>query len=401
VWWVVPVRRGREVTLVLCTPTGRMLGALPVFDVAIPFWQDVAAVADRARAVHGVDPVVLRILYAEAPDARDGGAVTYLAQVEKRPRVRLRDWPGDPTRDHPLRLDYARPGGPSKHLAWAKAVLHERGETLSGRPRQIRTWNLSSIWQLPTSAGVVWLKVVPPFLSREAAMLAHLSATVGPPVLAADRDRVLLADVPGEDQYLAAGADLLRMVDLLLAVQREWVSRADELLALGAVDWRRATMPARISDVLERYRGQLPAVERRRVERVVDGLDRRLRDVERCGVPDSLVHGDFHPGNIRGTAPDFVILDWGEVGLGHPMLDQLAFCSRLGPADRNMVEDHWARRWQQLLPGADPARAATLLRPVRSLMGAVIYQDFLSNIEPDEQRYHLHDPLRSLRDAAK
>ena len=118
-------------------------------------------------------------------------------------------------------------------------------------------------------------------------------------------------------------------------------------------------------------------------------------------MPNTLVHGDFHPGNVRGIAPDLVILDWGEVGLGHPILDQLTFCSRLSPADRTAVKNHWARRWQQFYPGADPARAATLLQPVTSLMGAVVYQDFLDNIEPDERRYHLHDPLRSLRAAVR
>jgi aminoglycoside phosphotransferase (APT) family kinase protein len=189
------------------------------------------------------------------------------------------------------------------------------------------------------------------------------------------------------------------MVDPLLALQRQWVTRADELLALGAVDWRRERLPARIADVVQRYRGRLAAVERRRVELLVDALDRRLRDVEQCGVPDTVVHGDFHPGNLRGTAPDFVILDWGEVGLGHPMLDQLSFCGRLSPSDRTAVEDHWVRRWQQFVPGTHPARAASLLRQVRSLMDAVIYQDFPDNIEPDERRYHLHDPLRSLREA--
>ena len=237
------VTRGREVTLVLCASTGRLLGALPAFRVASPYWQDVDEVVNRAGAVLGAHPVVLRILHTEAENSRDGGAVAYLAQVEELPQVPLRKWPGEPLRDHPLRLDYARPGGPQTHLAWAEAVLRERGDRLTGRPRQIRTWNLSSIWQLPTSAGMVWLKMLPPFLSREAAVLVRLPATVAPRVLAAQRNAVLLADVPGRDQYQATGPDLRTMVDRLLAVQREWVSRTDELLALGAADWRRVSMP--------------------------------------------------------------------------------------------------------------------------------------------------------------
>ncbi len=392
---------GREVTLVLCTSTGRMLGALPPYSVESPYWQDVAAVVDRARAVHHVDPVVLRILYSERGDAGEGGAVAYLAQVEQVPNVPLREWPADPLRDHPLRADYARPGGPSQHLAWAEAVLRERGLALTGPPRQTRTWNLSSIWALPTSAGLLWLKVVPPFLWREAAVMARLSAGVAPRVVAAEGDRILLWDVPGEDQYFATGADLLVMVDGLLSVQQEWITRTDDLLALGAADWRREQLPARITDVVQRNRGRLPAAERHSVDLLVDGLDGRLREVEGCGLPDTLVHGDFHPGNLRGAAPDFVILDWGEIGLGNPMLDQFAFCARLSPPDRAAVERHWAQRWLDFRPGCEPTRAASLLRPVRSLMAAATFQGFLDHIEPDERRYHLRDPLLCLRDAAR
>ena len=387
--------------MVLCTSTGRLLGALPPFAVESPYWQDVAAVVDGARAVHHVDPVVLRILYSERGDAGEGGAVAYLAQVEQPLDRPLREWPGDPLREHPLRLNYARPGGPNAHLAWAAVALRDRGLALTGRPRQLRTWNLSSIWALPTSAGLVWLKVVPPFLLREAVVTARLPAGVGPRVIAAEGDRLLLMDVPGQDQYSATGAELLGMVDVLLSGQIDWLARLDELLALGAADWRREQLPARIADVVRRCHRRLPTAERRRVDQLVDGLERRLAEVEECGLPDTLVHGDFHPGNLRGTAPDFLILDWGEVGVGNPMLDQFAFCRRLTPGDRAAVEEHWARRWQRLRPGCEPARAASLLRPVRSLMAAATYQGFLDQIEPDERRYHLRDPLQSLRDAAR
>jgi hypothetical protein len=397
----VPVGPRRHVTLVLCTSTGDLLGALPAFDVISPYWQEVDEVVARAHAVHGVDVTVLRILHTEATDPPDGGAVAYLAQIDEPPPVPLRAWPGDPLRDHPLRLDYARPARTQTHLRWAQTMVHDRGEVLTGRPLQIRTWNLSSIWRLPTSAGTVWLKVMPPFLAREGAVLPRLPDTAVPRVLAAQRNCLLLADVPGRDQYEAAGSDLLTMVDLLFTVQREWVSRTDELLALGAADRRRESVCGRVFAVVERYHRRLAAEERHRIDDLVETLDRRFAALEQCGVPDTLVHGDFHPGNVRGSAPDFVILDWGEVGVGHPGLDLLTFCGRLGGADRNAVQTHWALRWQDFMPGVDPARAATLLQPVSSLIGAVVYQDFLDNIEPDERCYHRHDPLRSLRAATR
>ena len=39
-------------------------------------------------------------------------------------------------------------------------------------------------------------------------------------------------------------------------------------------------------------------------------------------------------------------------------------------------------------------------RPVTAFYGAVIYQHFLDNIEPDEHPYHASDPLAALKHAA-
>ena len=60
----------RRVTLVLCTRDGRVLGSLPPYDVALPFRQEVSDVVAGAKAVHGVDVTVLRLLeVGAAPDA--------------------------------------------------------------------------------------------------------------------------------------------------------------------------------------------------------------------------------------------------------------------------------------------------------------------------------------------
>jgi aminoglycoside phosphotransferase (APT) family kinase protein len=113
------------------------------------------------------------------------------------------------------------------------------------------------------------------------------------------------------------------------------------------------------------------------------------------------VHGDFHPGNVRGTADEFVILDWGDSGIGQPMIDQLAFCRRLTAADRAAAEDVWAAEWQRIVPGSDAGRAAALLAPVAALNAAVVYQSFLDSIEPDERPYHKGDPVEALREAIR
>ncbi len=147
----------RVATLVLCLPDGSVLGALPPLEVALPWWSEAASVVEAARDAHGLDVVVLRLLHAEPERAPGGGAVTYLAEVAAPPPRPLLDWDGDVGGDDPLRMSWARPGGPAADLAWADAVLAGRGTPRLGHARQIRTWNLSSLWRLPLEHGAAWL----------------------------------------------------------------------------------------------------------------------------------------------------------------------------------------------------------------------------------------------------
>ncbi len=151
---------------------------------------------------------------------------------------------------------------------------------------------------------------------------------------------------------------------------------------------------------MARHRAELNPAEQRRVDALVTGLPERFAAIAGCGLPDSLVHGDFHPGNVRGRPGRFTILDWGDSGVGHPMLDQLAFGQRMDAADRAAAEREWARQWRTVIPGCDADRAAALLRPVAALYGGAVYDRFLDNIEPDEHCYHAGDSLASLRHAA-
>jgi hypothetical protein len=391
----------RHVTLVLCTPNGDVLGALPPYDVALPYWQETADVIAGAKALYGADVTVLRLLHVEREQTRDGGPVTYLAQVDEPPVLELAPWSGDPNADEPLRQQWARPGGPQADLSWAEWVLADRGSPLTAPAEQVRTWNLSSLWRLPTGGGAAWLKVVPPFFAHEGAMLERLPLNVVPTVIATDGPRILLDEVAGEDQYFAPLARLVRMVPLLVGLQVQWADRVDELLGMGLPDWRHPSLAVMVEQAIARTAAQLDVETVAELADLTAGLGDRFAAVARCGIPDSLVHGDFHPGNVRGGDERLVLLDWGDCGVGNPLFDQAAFVERLSPTGRTAVQSLWSQLWRDAVPGCDPDQAAQLLEPVAALRQAVIYDVFLAAIEPDERVYHAADPAAWLRRAAK
>ncbi|MFG2058612.1 phosphotransferase family protein [Micromonospora sp. NPDC048930] len=72
-------------------------------------------------------------------------------------------------------------------------------------------------------------------------------------------------------------------------------------------------------------RGQLAPHDTAVVADLLAGLDDRLDRVRDCGLPDTLVHGDLHPGNVRGDGRRATFIDWGDAFVGHPAFDILRF----------------------------------------------------------------------------
>jgi len=374
-------RVGRTVTLVLVDADGALLGALPPVQAEQPWWPEAADVVAETRHRFGVEAHVLRLLHADRPQ-QPGGHVTYLAQVFEPPAVTLAPADVDLS-PHPLRAPYAVPGGPAASVAWALAATGRDDLTAV----QQRTWNLSMIWHLDDADGpVAWLKQVPAMFAHEPAVLALVDGFAPglvPTVLgSAAPGRMLLAHVPGEDRY---GAD----ADFCAAVARDWhpaqahfADRIDDLLTAGVPDARFNL--GRFARVAEPFLDRIDGLGA-----LLDELPGRVAAIEACGVPDSLVHCDLHPGNVRADGDRRVIVDWGDATVAHPGYDILRLTEGLD--EPGEVLAGWAGRWRAERPGCDPERAVELLRPVAELRSAMTYADFLDRIEPAEWPYHSAD----------
>ena len=398
----------RAAVVVLCSGDveagDRLWGALPSLQVAVPWWPEVWDVVEAVQRQFGIDITVLRLLTTSQP-RMPGGTVSYLAEVSPQADLSalpLTAWSGDdPLDPQPLRQSWAHPDGPRRLVAWAQDQLQAAGIGILGAPEQRKTWNLSTLWRLPTDHGPVWLKAVPDFFTHEGALMKRLGPEVTPYVHAAEPGRLLIADAPG-DNMDTSGPMLAPMVDLLTGVQAQWASRIDDLFALGLPDRRLSAEIPRIERVVDQYGALLHAADRHELHRLVDGLGARVTSIADCGVPETLTHGDFHPGNVRGGGRHgrVLIMDWGDACVSHPMTDELAFTRRLEPSDRASAAGWFMKAWQDLVPGCEPERAAQLLRPLSALIGAVTYADFVRHIEPDERIYHAEDVVEHLASAA-
>ena len=236
-----------------------------------------------------MDVTILRLIGAPEQE-RSGGAVAYLAEVDRAPSTCLTPAPEDVLREHPLRQSYARPGGPQRDVDWAAEVLARRGRPMTGAARQIKTWNLSSIWRLPTNRGDAWLKVVPPFFAHEAVIMSYLDAACVPQLLGAEPGRVVMAHIDGVDHFSTTGPALLEMMELLIGLQLSCLDKVPELVALGLPDRRLESIIPRFAAVVEDQRSSLTVTELHQLEKL-------LRHVGRAGCGDRSMWGAEHLGS--------------------------------------------------------------------------------------------------------
>jgi|tagenome__1003787_1003787.scaffolds.fasta_scaffold20932421_2 hypothetical protein len=395
---------GRTVSAVV-TWGDAYLGTIGPVSVSIPWWSEVEPVVAHLRAVLGVPVIVLRLLRVDGGDGSRDGHVTYHAAALSRPppgQLAARPvppWPGELTGPENLRSPWARLEGVRELLDWAGATLEAAGRRTTGPAVQRRTWNLSGLFQLPTVTGPVWLKATPGFATDEAGVIAafaRVDPSLVPPVIGAAPGRVLLEHLPGEDCWDASPPVITSAVQRLAAAQ---ALVARQLPGIpGLPDRRPPVLAAQIRALLggpvasELSAGEAAAAR---------GLLNRFPLLAECGLPDTLVHGDFHPGNWRSDGGPPVIVDWADAHLGNPVLDGLRARDYLPPAKRPAAARAWIAAWSSSVPGCDPARALRIAEPLSHLAYAVRYQEFLDGIEPSEQVYHRGDPAAAIRAALR
>jgi aminoglycoside/choline kinase family phosphotransferase len=222
---------------------------------------------------------------------------------------------------------------------------------------------------------------------------------LAPAVLGVDLENrwSLLAHAPGTDCWEPDPETVQDIVSRWVAVQAAIAGDELRVPQLLATD-----LPAELDRLLAGEVGERllpPELAQARVLR--DQLPGIVAELDSAGLPNTLVHGDFHPGNWRSDGTNRVIVDWADSYLGHPAADLQRLVNWLPPEKRPLAIQTWAAAWQRALPSADPLRALKPMSILIHLLGATTYQRFLDNIEPDERIYHEDDPTYEIRAAVR
>lgn len=236
--------------------------------------------------------------------------------------------------DQNSQLAWTQPGWIEQASAWIHAELERQGLAASGPIEQphVRSW--STVLRVPTSVGVLFFKATAPMLAHEPALtqaLARWRPDCMPEILAVDTERrwMLLRD-SGESlrSRIQAEQDTGRwhaVLPLYADMQIELAGRAPDLLALGALDRRLATLAGQYEQLLDdtdaMLIGQTDGLTSEEYQQLRALTPRFAELCERLAgysVPETLHHDDFHDGNIYVRDDRYTFADWGESCVAHP-----------------------------------------------------------------------------------
>ncbi len=377
---------GKSVTAVV-TSGGTLVGAVGPFTVDAPWWAEVETVTAHLSGVLGVPAYVVRLMRVDGGDVPRGGHVTY--HVEAAGTTASLP-PAALDGDDPLRAHYATVDGLRDLFSWAHEALARRGIAVTGPVVQRKTWNLAALFRLPTDRGPVWCKALPAFAADEARVMAEFAAvdrTLVPEVLASGEGKLLLTHLPGEDCWHA-------QEDVLAAGVHRYVAAQAALTSPSWLPHR--DYPGEIDALLDRDLG-LTADEIAAARALLPGW----AELADCGLPATVVHGDFHSGNWRSDGGPPAVLDFADAHVGTPVLDGLRVTEFSNGERTPAAHAAWVSAWRAACPGSDPARALVVGEPLAQLYYAVRYQEFLDGIEASERIYHEGDPASAVRAALR
>ena len=237
------------------------------------------------------------------------------------------------------------------------------GRRRTGDDVPVKVWSLSAVLQVPTDAGPLYFKAACDWFRsepRRTELLARLWPGRVPELIATEPDRgwQLMAPLSGVSDEDEPDPGLAAPTARTMAdIQVGSVGHLPELRAAGLPDRGLAAT----WDALQTIAAHSPelrfldADERAAALAALPGTERRLAELAALDLPQTLVHGDLHLGNVAHDGDRLSIFDWTDACLAHPFVDLITLDGSSPEDERPALREAYLDRWRRegSLPDTD------------------------------------------------
>lgn len=328
-------------------------------------------------------------------DGAELAALPLADEAQRAPLLRTLDELAQP--EPATRLPWMRRGWFKEAQAWTRQTLEALGYTLSSEAEQFKTFSISALLRTETTQGLLFFKVAIdlPLFCHEPKMMQTLGALLPehiPAPLAIDETRRWMLSSDYGTMIRGSTPDpsaemLTEIVRAYAALQIATSSLHETLFAAGCFDRRLPTLMRQIDELLADEEGQAAlADEDERARWIACGpaLHALCERLAQYRIPDTLVHGDFHGGNVTRRADGgFYFFDWTDACIAHPFFDLPTFLEFDAPEQTAALRDAYLACWTDYEPLERLREAYEIAEVVAALHQAVSYQSIRRNGDPE------------------
>ncbi len=286
---------------------------------------------------------------------------------------------------------FARPGWLRDLFQWVEEQVSPLGLRVTGGFQQ---WNASptfNLLRLETNDGALWFKATGEPNSHElpvSLLLARLFPNHVPRILGVHRswNGWLSAEVTGTAlDEISDCSTWEHVAGELAELQIASIGKSRELLEGKCKDFRVAEIVKFIDPFLARMPELMVAQEKKspaplsnsELASLSDGLKESCSLLQSFGLPDTLGHLDFNPGNILVSHEHCVLLDWAEGCVTNPVITfeyLRRHMERSGvkePAADSRLAAAYVQPWAAFFSPEDLRRALAAVPPVAVFVHAI------------------------------
>jgi aminoglycoside phosphotransferase (APT) family kinase protein len=173
------------------------------------------------------------------------------------------------------------------------------------------------------------------------------------------------------------------MVRVHAQLQVKMAEQVPVLFEIGCIDRRLGRLAAQLDELLadEAALEGLEAAEITQLHEAAPRLKAICAELAAYRVPETLMHGDLHPGNVASLNGQMIFFDWTDACVAHPFLDMIVIFEETDEAKRKQLRDLYLEQWTAYEPVERLLEAWRLAEPLWALHQAVSYQTILANLE--------------------
>ena len=303
-----------------------------------------------------------------------------------------------------LRPPWARVGWYEEASNWSYLELSQLGYEKIAPIECIKSWSISCVLKITTNAGIFYLKqasTLPlfcdePVVTKE---LANLFPNHIPKVVSINRQHhwLLLQDFGKPIGERVSVKIQQNIYSLLAQIQIKSLEYQDRLLDIGCLDRRLNILQSQINPLIEEAAtlSELSSVEISQLQNLAPYLKNLCLQLASYNIPETLVHGDLHLGNVAINEENYLFFDWTDSCITHPFFDLFSllftgnqkFWLKLFKNFKKQyyfprLRDAYLNQWLEYESRERLLEAWNIAKPLCALHHAVTYQYIIATLEP-------------------